>query len=315
MALFALTVLLLIASACLRIAHSHFRPYLCEVPGPFLAKSTDLWKLVRCLRGTLHVDQLQLHTSYSSTIVRIGPKSVSLANPASIKSVYGYRTAFKKSTFYGIFSLPQNGQFAPSLFSSLDEAYHRDIRRAIGKAYQSASVRRILPGVHLTIQKLMASLDGIARSGDKVDLGVWLKRYTFDATSEITFGRAMGFMETESDVSGIMADIKWKVDVGATMAQVPLLSAALQNNPAIRALFDNHPIVQFATARLRQHTRDPNGFHQSPTTFMDLCFDARQKSPDIVTDRAICMYCVENIMAGSEATTIALQAVSCRGQN
>jgi hypothetical protein len=66
-----------------------------QIPGPFLAKVTDLWRLFDHWRGTHVETQRSLHEKYGPA-VRIGPNAVSLSDPALLKTVYSTRGEFAK---------------------------------------------------------------------------------------------------------------------------------------------------------------------------------------------------------------------------
>lgn len=57
------------------------------LPGTFLARFSDLWRLLVVHRGHAHETQLNLHQSLGN-IVRIGPNCVSLSGYDAIQSVY-----------------------------------------------------------------------------------------------------------------------------------------------------------------------------------------------------------------------------------
>jgi hypothetical protein len=58
-----------------------------SLPGPLLAKFTDLWRLLAVRGGNAQEIQLNLHKSLGN-IVRIGPNCVSLSGYDAIKGVY-----------------------------------------------------------------------------------------------------------------------------------------------------------------------------------------------------------------------------------
>jgi hypothetical protein len=72
----------------------HLSPYR-DIPGPFLATISPLWKLRSALNGTLHKDITDAHGKYGK-IVRIAPDEVSISDPESIKTIYGHGSGFTK---------------------------------------------------------------------------------------------------------------------------------------------------------------------------------------------------------------------------
>ena len=72
-----------------------FHSPLKDIPGPFLAKLTNIWRLVLVARKQSHMTLRKLHKQHGS-VVRIGPNVLSLANPHLIKIIYPTRGDFEK---------------------------------------------------------------------------------------------------------------------------------------------------------------------------------------------------------------------------
>lgn len=67
-----------------------------DIPGPFLAKFTNLWYLYECRRCRRYLTVFKLHEKLGK-LVRIQPNQVSIADPDAIPIVYGHGTGFLKS--------------------------------------------------------------------------------------------------------------------------------------------------------------------------------------------------------------------------
>ena len=66
-----------------------------QFPGPFMAKFCDLWRFRSAATGTSHLKAIELHQKYGP-IVRIGPTTLSLADPSYIQKIYGPGRGFHK---------------------------------------------------------------------------------------------------------------------------------------------------------------------------------------------------------------------------
>lgn len=108
------TVGLLLLSS---IARSYYR--LSHIPGPLLAKFTDLWRLLRVKRGDSHDTFVALHEQYGD-IVRIGPNCVSVSKPDAIPMIYGIQKGFVKSDFYTVWQNMVNGKRVASMVFATD---------------------------------------------------------------------------------------------------------------------------------------------------------------------------------------------------
>lgn len=69
--------------------YSIFLHPLRKVPGPRLAKITELWRTNHYFKGYWHRDILDLHRKYGP-IVRISPNEVSIVSPELAKTIYSY---------------------------------------------------------------------------------------------------------------------------------------------------------------------------------------------------------------------------------
>ena len=75
------------------------QPSLNDIPGPFLAKFTNLWRLFNVWAGRAELTQLKLHHKFGSA-VRLGPDCVSLSDPDLIKTIYSTKQKWAKVGAY-----------------------------------------------------------------------------------------------------------------------------------------------------------------------------------------------------------------------
>ena len=66
-----------------------------DVPGPLLAKFTNMWRLFNVWQGSAELTQLRLHRQCGPA-VRLGPNCVSLSDPELIKTVYSTKSKWTK---------------------------------------------------------------------------------------------------------------------------------------------------------------------------------------------------------------------------
>ena len=64
-------------------------------PGPFLASITDWWRFWIVYNRRPEVEHIKLHAKHGD-IVRLGPNSLSFADPKALKSIYGLNKGFTK---------------------------------------------------------------------------------------------------------------------------------------------------------------------------------------------------------------------------
>jgi hypothetical protein len=68
-----------------------------KYPGPFLASLTDGWRLYDVYRRRPEITQQRLHAKYGD-IVRLGPNTLSFADPKALKTIYGLNKGFVKAS-------------------------------------------------------------------------------------------------------------------------------------------------------------------------------------------------------------------------
>lgn len=88
-----------IALAAIAIAGQYIVIYLRsplkKIPGPFLAKFSNFWRFYDHYRQTHIETQKKLHEKYGD-VVRLGPTTVSVADPNLLKTIYNTRGTFVK---------------------------------------------------------------------------------------------------------------------------------------------------------------------------------------------------------------------------
>jgi hypothetical protein len=70
-----------------------------HIPGPVIARSTQLWLLQRLYIGRPRVDQRDLHERFGP-VLRIGPNEVSIADTAALNTIYGAKQPWFKGKSY-----------------------------------------------------------------------------------------------------------------------------------------------------------------------------------------------------------------------
>lgn len=83
---------------CYTFILPYFTSPLRRIPGPFLAKFTNLWRLFNTYDGRPELRHRQLHEQYGP-VVRLGPSVVSLNDPKLITTIYNTRGEFLKVRF------------------------------------------------------------------------------------------------------------------------------------------------------------------------------------------------------------------------
>jgi hypothetical protein len=77
------------------LVSNHFHHGLNKYPGPFLASLTDWWRFWIVYKRRPEVEHIRLHQKHGD-VVRLGPNSLSFADPKAVKTIYGLNKGFTK---------------------------------------------------------------------------------------------------------------------------------------------------------------------------------------------------------------------------
>ncbi|KAH6982611.1 cytochrome P450 [Ilyonectria destructans] len=287
-----------------------------DLPGPLLAKFTNLYRLFDVSKGYNHVSLVKLHESCGDN-VRFGPRVVSVRNPKDVNKIYGLKGGYVKSAFYAVQQQLANGKATQTLFTTLDEAFHARIKRPVASAYSMTTLTDYEPLVDRTILALFQQLDDrYARPGRDCPIFEWLQYYAFDVIGEVTCSENFGFIEKGSDVGGIIDALNVTMDYNAFVGQIPWLDHWLKKNPVwTRIAQPTGAVAQFAHKQLLSRLDETkekvssDSIESQKRDFVDRFFQAKETHPEVVDDRQVFSYMVTNMFAGSDTTAISLRAI------
>lgn len=95
--------------------HSYWR--LSHVPGPFLAKLTNLWRFKAQKSKRWSERLIHLHEQYGE-LVRLGPNHVSVSDPDGISIVYTTKSPWPKALSYRAAATFSHGKIVPSIIAT-----------------------------------------------------------------------------------------------------------------------------------------------------------------------------------------------------
>lgn len=171
---------LLLSALLGHFIYNKLRRHVYSIPGPPLAGFSNLWRFWNVITSVPHDTHISLHRKYKSSVVRVGPRVVSVSDPNFIPQIYGLNSGYTKTAFYNMFVLPYNGQYTRSLFTTLDEKYNQTYKRPIASAYSMSTMVEFEPFVDSTTALFMTRLDEFVKSKAPLSFGVWLQMYAFD---------------------------------------------------------------------------------------------------------------------------------------
>ncbi|KAK5724962.1 hypothetical protein LTR17_013347 [Elasticomyces elasticus] len=303
-----------------------------DIPGPFLAKFTDLYRLIVVWRRDSHDTYLKLHKQYGD-LVRIGPNCVSISKPDMISTIYGISKGYVKSDFYAVWQNMIKGKRSPSLVFTTDEQQHALLRRPVAGAFALSTLVEFEPLIDSTTAVFLTRLDELfAETGKVCDLGTWLQWFAFDVIGELTFSKRLGFLAKAEDVEGITQSVAANFDRCSVLGQMPWLDLLTYKNPIYLRFFAkpvSSPIISFGQRRLEERLNDNEGKLETDLEipdpalrqkvlhgdlpnkpdFLSRFLALHEEQPDVVTDRQVLVYLFANINAGSDTIASTLRAL------
>ncbi|KAL5408614.1 hypothetical protein PMIN04_011337 [Paraphaeosphaeria minitans] len=183
-----------------------------SIPGPLVAKFSNLWLLYQARRGRRYEAVHAAHEKHG-TLVRIAPNHVSVADPEAIPVIYGHGNGFLKSDYYDAFVSIRRG-----LFNTRDRAEHTRKRKTVSHTFSAKSVGQFEQYIHHNLEELQRQWDrrADAEKGGyhQMDALNWFNYLAFDVIGDLAFGAPFGMLEKGADV----AEVKMSADAKPTYA-------------------------------------------------------------------------------------------------
>ncbi|KAI0477851.1 cytochrome P450 [Xylariaceae sp. FL0804] len=296
------------------------------VPGPLVARFTDLWYFWRVRRGGFQQDNRDLHEKYGP-VVRYGPNRYSISHPDALRDIYGIGTHFPKSSWYSSYANPGTWTY----FSDRDMERSKAHRRLVQGIYSMTALIDYEPYVEDCSQLLLQRLREVARGGELANIGHWMQCYAFDVIGMITYSRRLGFLDRGEDVGSIIseidADSSYATQTGIYPGLHPYLYR-LRNYLSRGKEVGRAYVFKFTSDLIAEHEEktksgsSPPPLEEEvadgqaassgsgrPTDFLTKVLAKQASAPDTFTAYHVLATCGANMMAGSDTTAITLSAV------
>ncbi|KAF4834326.1 Cytochrome P450 monooxygenase gsfF [Colletotrichum tropicale] len=309
-ALLGAVVLYIVAISILRA----LRPGLRQIPGPWIARYSPIWRMMFVWNGDAHERYRELHAKYGP-IVRTAPNVVDISDPSAMFTIYGIGSKFLKSAFYHTLSMAYEGKNMPSMFSTTDPEEHKALKRPVAQKFSMSSIRTLEYLVDPCSQIFTDAM--LDMQGQVVDLGNWVQWYAFDVIGAISFARRFGFMEERKDIKGMIAGIEFGLVYVGRVGQVPSLHPFLLGNLTLRRIFaklvpvSRDPIAT-STKMVLEGIKEYDAEEADTTHRRDFLAYLRQQQKStgtIMSTWELMNHLMNNLLAGSDTTAISLRAV------
>ena len=295
---------------------------LSSIPGPFLARITDLYRAAYTSRGDIDSTHRQWHEQYG-TAVRIGPNTISFSDPDLIKVIYSTKGAWRKSEMYRPNDVLINGMRLSNVFNAQDNDWHDRAVKPIRGFFNMTKVLEAEGYVDETLNLLVGKLDKLFVEGKKVcAMDEWLGYFAWDVTANFTFGRHYGFLDQERDVNNLIVDSTKGLYYFAPVSQIPWVDYLLDKNPLMRigpkptltgVIYTFGVVAQYQQELKEQGTLKKE--EDRPPHYLDRYVQLKEtKSKEElggleVDDNQIVNWLMLNILAGGDTTSATMRAV------
>lgn len=158
----------------------YFTSPLRSIPGPFLTKFSNLWRLLATYGGRPELEHRRLHEQYGP-VVRLGPNCVSLSDPSLVKTIYNAKGDFIKvsiiciilrarllwneanfawlqSQFYSVNDVMVGRATVATIFGTRSNAHHASQQRLVHKCYRLPNIKEFESHVDHIIEKFQTRL-------------------------------------------------------------------------------------------------------------------------------------------------------------
>lgn len=208
-----------------------------HIPGPPLASFSYLYMLSATIGGQQSESYRALTDKYGP-LVRIGPYDLLTADPEVVRRMNGARSGYRRSTWY---FASRMDPYLPSLFNIMDTGAHDRLKAQLSSGYGGKEN----PGVEEGIDEQLAALVGLLRrryvakgEGEMrpADFAMKAQFFTLDAITKIAYGRAFGYLATDSDVHGYIAAAEAQVRTIGALGDVPWLARLVFSEAALKVI-------------------------------------------------------------------------------
>ncbi|KAH7092538.1 cytochrome P450 [Paraphoma chrysanthemicola] len=294
---------------------AYLRSPLKQIPGPFIAKFSNIWRFFNHY-GQTHIEtQRKLHEKYGD-VVRLGPTTVSLADSSLIKTIYNARGTFLKSDYYTVNDALQDGHIIQNIFSTRSNEFHYKAIKPVQKLYNLQNALQLEILMNDDIKTFCGELesrfmDG-ANKGKTCDIADWISFFAWDFLGHTTWSKRIGFMEKGEDIGDMLGTAERVMRYFSVVGQIPALDKWLGKNPkwprSVYKFDDFSVAAGAAVERYIERMSNPE-LGKGKKDFLNGFLEAKQDHPDLVTDNEVLGYMIINILGGADTLAIVIKAI------
>ncbi|KAI1092659.1 cytochrome P450 [Rostrohypoxylon terebratum] len=194
-----------------------------HVNGPWIASLSYIYMSWVTFSGKQSHQYRKLNEKYGS-LVRIGPNDLITDDPELIRRMNGARSKYRRSSWYNAMRMDP---YLPSLFSIMDTDVHDKLKAQLSFGYGGKENPTIEEDIDEQLGNFIALIQSKYLSDDHqirpIDFAIRIQFFTLDTITKIAYGRAFGYLTTDTDVYNYIETAELTVPKMAALAEVPWL--------------------------------------------------------------------------------------------
>lgn len=168
------------------------------IPGPFVAKYSDIWLALQARKGKKYAAVDCAHKRYGK-VVRIGHNHISIADERGLQTVYAHGNGFLKDHFYNAFV-----SGVTSVFNTRDRVEHTRKRKIIAHAFSPTAVTAFEVHMAKNLRRWVVQLDFFCNNNAEeeyaeINMMPWCTYIAFDIIGDLAFGAPFGMVKKGKD--------------------------------------------------------------------------------------------------------------------
>ncbi|KAK4444034.1 cytochrome P450 [Podospora aff. communis PSN243] len=202
-----------------------------QFPGPFFAAFSYLWLASIDVSGAAWKTQMRVRAKYKSPLIRIGPNLLITDDPDILRRMSSARSKYGRGGWYEAFRIDATN---PSMFGTTDTEWHDDIKAKASFGYSGREIPTLERDVDGQIASLKKAICSKYISDEKttrpMDFAATAQYFALDTISTIGLGKAFGYLEADSDVTGYIQAMNVFSPMSSLLADVPFMRNLFLND-------------------------------------------------------------------------------------
>ncbi|RKU45312.1 hypothetical protein DL546_007167 [Coniochaeta pulveracea] len=278
---------------------------LAHIPGPVLARWTDLWLISAQSSGRCNYILADAMKKYGP-IVRIGTDWVVVGDPAEVRKIWAVRSQWTRAPWYRGLRLDP---YRDSTFSTQDEAFHEKLRAKLMPGYAGKDVDNLHALIDESVLDLVHLLETKYVSTDAnyrpVELASKIQYFTLDVISNLAFGSKLGYVRDDADTYGYIKTTQQTVPFLMTTCLMPTVVAIIQSPKLKWLLPDAENMVGIGTVMKMARDAVDRRFGPKAEIRRDMLGSFVAHG---LTQQEAYGECIAQIVAGSDTTATAIRS-------